>query len=135
VFGTISLYPHKFVYKITKETFNSESYIDYLDNSLLKQMYKKNNRIFLIQDNASYHKKKEVFEWLSKSRKYIEVFFLPPYSPELNASERIWNFTRKNYTHNRFFASEHEHKITLENAFNELQNNVLKIESLTKSFL
>jgi hypothetical protein len=39
----------------------------------------------------------------------VEVFQLPPYWPELNATERIWNYTRKHVTHNRFF--ERPHKI------------------------
>jgi transposase len=33
----------------------------------------------------------------------VEVFQPPPYWPELNATERIWNYTRKHVTHNRFF--------------------------------
>jgi transposase len=27
---------------------------------------------------------------------------LPPYSPELNPTERLWQYTRKNGTHNHF---------------------------------
>src|SRR6266550_3990287 len=55
-------------------------------------------RIYLIQDNASYHKKQETYAWFKANRRYLEVFQLPPYWPELNATERIWNYTRKYVT-------------------------------------
>jgi len=61
------------------------------------------HRIYLIQDNASYHKKQQTYEWFKANRRYVEVFQPPPYWPELNATERIWNYTRKHVTHNRFF--------------------------------
>jgi transposase len=64
--------------------------------------YRRRHRIYLIQDNASYHKKQETYEWFRANRRYVEVFQLPPYWPELNATERIWNYTRKHVTHNRF---------------------------------
>jgi transposase len=57
----------------------------------------------LRQDNASYHKKQETYDWFKANRRYVEVFQLPPYWPELNATERIWNYTRKYVTYNRFF--------------------------------
>ena len=64
---------------------------------------KRRNRIYLIQDNASYHKKPEVYDWFKMNRNKIEVFQLPPYSPEFNAIECVWGFTRKQVTHNRYF--------------------------------
>jgi len=39
----------------------------------------------------------------AQNRRYVEVFPLPRYWPELNATERIWNYTRKHATHNRYF--------------------------------
>jgi transposase len=44
-------------------------------------------KVFLILDNLNVHKARPVREWLAKHRDEIEVFFLPPYSPELNPSE------------------------------------------------
>jgi hypothetical protein len=35
--------------------------------------------------------KKETYEWFTTHRHYVEVFRLPPYWPELNATARIWN--------------------------------------------
>jgi transposase len=44
-------------------------------------------KVFLILDNLRVHKATEVREWIGAHRKAIEVFFLPPYSPELNPTE------------------------------------------------
>jgi transposase len=44
-------------------------------------------KVFLILDNLNVHKAKPVRDWLAANAKRIEVFYLPPYSPELNPSE------------------------------------------------
>jgi transposase len=44
-------------------------------------------KVFLILDNLNVHKAKPVKDWLAANAKRIEVFYLPPYSPELNPSE------------------------------------------------
>jgi len=46
-------------------------------------------KIFFITDGHSAHKTKKLKAWLQKNKKRIEVFFLPPYSPELNAQEYV----------------------------------------------
>ena len=33
----------------------------------------------------------------------MEAFWLPPYSPELNLSERAWKYPKENVTTNYFF--------------------------------
>jgi transposase len=44
-------------------------------------------KVYLILDNLNVHKAKAVREWLAQHTDQIEVFYLPPYSPELNPSE------------------------------------------------
>jgi transposase len=46
-------------------------------------------KVFLILDNLRVHHGKIVKEWLDKNRDKIEVFFLPPYSPEINPDEYL----------------------------------------------
>lgn len=46
-------------------------------------------KIFLILDNLKVHHGKIVAAWLEKHQDKIEVFFLPPYSPELNPDEYL----------------------------------------------
>jgi len=44
-------------------------------------------KVFLILDNLRVHHAKVVREWLVTQEEYLEVFYLPSYSPELNPDE------------------------------------------------
>lgn len=46
-------------------------------------------KVLLILDNLRVHHAKKVKVWLAKHRDEIEVFFLPPYSPEHNPDEYL----------------------------------------------
>ena len=88
----------------------------------------------MIQDNASYHKKPDVYEWFSKERKRIEVFLLPTYSPEFNAVERLWHYTRKDATHNRYFDTPEELCHSLFYTFEDIRNSPEKIMGLLRPY-
>ena len=50
--------------------------------------YKDKPKIIMVLDNVKYHHAKKISNWLSKNTK-LELFFLPPYSPELNPQEYV----------------------------------------------
>lgn len=56
--------------------------------------------IIMVLDGASSHKSKEL-----KLPKNVSLVPLPPYSPELNPAEQIWNTLRRDYFANRVFDS------------------------------
>jgi len=64
---------------------NSKKLIEFL-RRLIKGSKKK---IFLVVDNFSVHKSREVREWLEVHQERIEVFYLPTYSPDLNPDELL----------------------------------------------
>ena len=92
------------------------------------------HRIYLNQDNASYHKKQETYAWFKANRRYVEVFQLPPYWPELNATERIWNYTRQHVTHNRFFERSQDLCDALFRRFDYVRHHPQEIEGLLHPF-
>lgn len=47
--------------------------------------------VFLIMDNASIHRSKVVKEHVSSYNGKLRLYFLPPYSPDLNPDELVWN--------------------------------------------
>ena len=47
----------------------------------------------------------------------VSFLILPPYSPNLNPIEQVWRITRKENTHNTFFASLKKLTDTVDNAF------------------
>ena len=54
--------------------------------------------IFLIVDGHPIHKATRVARCIATNsmKKRIRLFFLPPYSPELNPDERVWNDLKNN---------------------------------------
>ena len=117
IFGTIELYCARFLCHFQK-VFNAETYIVYLERIL--QCYFP-QKVYLIQDNASYHKDRDVWAWFADHLKYIEVYNLPAYSPQFNALERIWHHTRLHGTHNRYFVSQEELHSVLTSTFRSIQ--------------
>ncbi|WP_260440997.1 transposase [Parageobacillus thermoglucosidasius] len=51
--------------------------------------------VLLVLDNARIHHAKQVQEFLRKHEEPIMFFFLPPYSPHLNAIERLWKWLER----------------------------------------
>ena len=62
-------------------------------------------------DNAPWHKKTkrlicdECLPEYADILKNVVFIKLPPYSPDLNPIEQVWRITRRENTHNTFFAS------------------------------
>jgi transposase len=70
-------------FMIVDGKFNSEVFI-----AFLRQLIKGHDqKIMLIVDGHPSHKTKKVELWLNDHQQAIELFYLPPYSPELNPAE------------------------------------------------
>ena len=132
VLGAISLQGARFAYRHQEEYFNQETYRAFLQDVVLPTYYRKGQRIYLIQDNASYHKAPEVWEWFRKQRRRIEVFPLPKYSPEFNAQERLWQYTRREATHNRYFANPSALRSSLVETFTDMKRHPEYLVGLLK---
>lgn len=106
----------QFHYAITEKSINTDFIVEYLDRfSLQLTKY-----TMIILDNASVHKSKKMQErfdyWQQRG---LFIFFLPPYSPQLNLIERLWkeikegwlrpcdyhDFDTLSYAVNRIFAN------------------------------
>ena len=81
----------------------------------------------MVLDNVRYHHAKRLKLWLAKKTK-LELFFLPPYSPDLNAVERAWWYMRKKITNNRYIMTLKERKKEFWKMFSHFQkpNDELK---------
>jgi len=60
-------------------------------------------RVVLIIDNAKYHHARLHRAWREEHAPDFALWFLPPYSPELNPIERVWKLVRRLCLHNRYF--------------------------------
>jgi transposase len=52
--------------------------------------------VFLIVDGHPTHKAKMVRRFVDSIKDRFRLFYLPPYSPELNPDERVWNDLKNN---------------------------------------
>jgi transposase len=75
----------KLRFMLYKDNMNAEKLIDFMGR-LIKDTKRK---VFLILDNLRAHHSKKVSEWLKNHKEEIEIFFLPPYSPEYNPDELL----------------------------------------------
>ena len=72
---------------------------DILLRFLKRLIQGRTRRIFLILDNLRVHKARKVAAWIERNASSIQIFFLPPYSPELNPDEYLnGDFKRGVYT-------------------------------------
>ena len=86
IFGAIDLWRTRFHYA-QDTVFNASTYGAFLEQ--LGRCYRRRGAM-LIQDNASYHKDKDIWSWFKSHRHWLEVHQLPAYCPELNPTERLW---------------------------------------------
>lgn len=135
ILGAVALRPVRFAWRHQTEYFNHHTYLAFLDEVVLPSFYRRGHRVYLIQDNASYHTHPEVLAWFDQQCRRLAVFPLPKYSPEFNAQERLWRYTRKEGTHNRYFATPAELCVSLFTTLRGIQRHPEKIHGLLELFL
>jgi transposase len=85
-----------------------------------------NKYIIMVLDGASTHKSKSLV-----IPSNVALILLPPYSPELNPSERIWNSLRRDYIANRYFPTLEEAMEQVELGLSEMKSDRAALKSLT----
>jgi transposase len=85
---------------------NAGKFIEFLKRLL----HNAEHPIFLIVDGHPSHRARKVFEFLRKTKGRLRLFFLPPYSPELNPDELVWNHLKNHGVGKRIVRSRDELK-------------------------
>ena len=76
-------------FKVFEGAMNAAILIDFMKR-LVQEARKENGaKVFLVLDNLKVHHARLVKAWLEHNKAYIEVFYLPSYSPELNPDEML----------------------------------------------
>ncbi|QZT39075.1 transposase [Halosquirtibacter xylanolyticus] len=74
----------KLIYEIHKDSVNTDIFIEFVDK-LCNQITRK---IILVLDNASIHKSKKFKDKIEQwEEEDLYIYFITPYSPELNIIE------------------------------------------------
>jgi len=97
-------------------------------NVFLTQVSKAHEYEFIVMvlDGASSHKSKDLVV-----PKNIALVLLPPYSPEINPAEYLWNTLRRDYLANRVFDSLDAATGQAEHGLLEMANNKAAMRQLT----
>ena len=105
------------------EKFNYETTIDSIRAFLSAHPAPEGKKYALVMDNAPWHKKTIRLVETEKQPEYEDIresvtfIKLPPYSPDLNPIEQVWRITRRENTHNVFFAAISILEETVDSAF------------------
>jgi len=91
------------------------------------------DKFLLICDNARFHKAKWLTEWLQTQHSWLQIAFLPPYSPDFNPIERLWRWLKGEYTHNRCWASRAALKQALQQMLTELPGRLTDIKGVMQA--
>lgn len=81
----------KMIFRIEKKRVNAEAHIEFLKNVLRHHPKRK---IVVIEDRAPAHRAKKVKEFVKANKKRLAVYLLPPYAPELNPDEHVWEYLK-----------------------------------------
>jgi transposase len=79
-----------FRFMVVQERVDAQVFRDFL-RRLIAGMDRK---IFLIVDGHPIHKAKLVRQFVEDNADRLELFFLPPYAPELNPDELVWGHVK-----------------------------------------
>lgn len=73
-----------FVYN---ETMTSDFFEKWFKEIFLNEV--ESNKV-IVMDNASFHRKNQLYDLCKRANKNLRLIFLPPYSPDLNPIEKYW---------------------------------------------
>ena len=86
--------------------------------------------VFLILDNHPVHHARRAREYVESLNGKLKLFFLPPYSPELNPDESVWGYIKYHHVGKKVINSkEHLRDIVLRQL-----RRLQKLPKLLKSF-
>ena len=83
------------------------------------------NRIIMILDGAGWHKAGTLV-----TPENMKLLHLPPYSPELNPVEHLWDELREKYFHNKVFDSIFSLEKHLESSLLSMEIDQQKVRSI-----
>lgn len=115
----------KLRFTITKESVNADILIDFM-----KRLVKDTGRkVLMILDNLRVHHAKALTAWLKDHQHEIELFYLPPYSPEHNPDEYLNSGLKREISKLPMPGSEEELGKSARSVLKRTQRNSSRVRS------
>jgi len=110
----------------TCEWVNADSVCELLRAIRSKNPHDK--KITLIMDNATYNRSAKVKKLANDLK--IDLFYLPPYSPNLNPIERLWKFMKRKILYNKYYEHFSEFETACVNFFRGIRKYRTELKTL-----
>jgi len=104
---------------------NSSVFIEFLKRLISGAKRK----IFLIIDNGPSHVSKKTKAFAASCSDKLELFYLPPYSPDLNPDELVWNHLKNHTVGRSTVVDKVDFKKQVTRSMKSLQRDKKKIQS------
>jgi len=91
-----------------EENLSAEIFCEFL-RRLIENM---THPVYLIVDRHSVHRSKKVREFVASTKGRLKLFYLPPYSPELNPDELVWNYLKNHKIGRQSLTTPQRHERT-----------------------
>jgi transposase len=113
---------------VFEDSFTSEKLIAFLGR-LIRQVKQK---VFLILDNHPVHHSRKVRTYVEKHKDKMAIFYLPPYSPDLNPQELVNQDLKANANNFKSLKSVENLAINVRSYLTQIQHDEWKIRSFFK---
>lgn len=117
----------RLLFRIEKEKIRAEQHIEFLEQILRHHPRRK---IIVIEDRAPVHRAASVRDFVQKHQKRFALYYLPPYSPELNPDEKTWNYLKNK----KLKAHQATNKIQLRELILAKMRSIQRQPRIIKSF-
>ena len=104
---------------------NAESFVEFLRDFMKGQRRK----VMLVVDGHPAHKAKLVKEYIAGLSGRLELHFLPPYAPDLNPDEFVWNYMKGTGVSKRPLKKNESLRKRVEQDLNAIHNDKVLVAS------
>jgi transposase len=113
-------------FMLTKGRVTAAVFIEFLRRLLVNALVP----VFVVVDGHPTHRAKSVARFVAEHGERLALFHLPPYSPELNPDEYVWNDLKNNGTGRKLITSLAQLRQTVVSHMRQLQ----KLPNLVPTF-
>ncbi len=105
--------------QVYTHTLNQGTFIEFLQDF----MAGRRGKVFLVLDSHPAHIANSVQEYVKSTRGKLELHFLPPYAPELNPDEFVWNYLKGTGVAKKPLRKDESLKVRVEEDLAKLEAN------------
>jgi transposase len=116
-------------FMVTRKRIEASVFVEFLK----RLMHGWEKSIFLIVDGHPTHKARLVKTFLERMKGKLRLFYLPPYSPELNPDEYVWNDVKNNAVGRSTITNAKKLRSIAESRLRYLQKNPAHVRTFFQS--